>query len=74
VSSSLQTLITPIIENAHQAKLETGKSFKILMDLGGPKLRTGPIAPGPKVIKVQPHRNISGMYDLVYGLIMGQVM
>jgi pyruvate kinase len=30
------------------------------MDLAGPKLRTGPIAPGPEVIKVRPDRSTTG--------------
>jgi len=30
------------------------------MDLAGPKLRTGPIEPGPLVIKVQPARDVFG--------------
>ncbi|MGO1545419.1 MAG: pyruvate kinase [Gulosibacter sp.] len=32
----------------------------VAMDLGGPKLRTGPLEPGPQVIKVKPLRNDSG--------------
>ena len=33
---------------------------KIMMDLGGPKLRTGPMKPGPKVIHVKPRQNAMG--------------
>lgn len=33
---------------------------KIAMDLAGPKLRTGPIAPGPEVLKVRPTRSALG--------------
>ena len=33
---------------------------KIFMDLGGPKLRTGKMQDGPKVIHVKPHRNNLG--------------
>jgi pyruvate kinase len=32
----------------------------IAMDLAGPKLRTGPIAPGPRVVKVKPKRDELG--------------
>jgi pyruvate kinase len=32
----------------------------VTMDLAGPKLRTGPIAPGPEVIKVRPDRSTTG--------------
>ena len=38
----------------------TSSSLRIAMDLGGPKLRTGPIAEGPRVIKVRPSRNALG--------------
>ena len=41
------------------AKTE-GRSVKILMDLGGPKLRTGPMAPGPTVLKLRPTRDETG--------------
>lgn len=33
---------------------------KIMMDLGGPKLRTGKMKPGPKVIHIKPKRNSLG--------------
>lgn len=33
---------------------------KIMMDLAGPKLRTGKMKPGPKVIHVKPFRNVLG--------------
>lgn len=49
-----------IIEKIHQARRETGKSCRILMDLGGPKLRTGSIANGPPVLKWKPQRDIYG--------------
>jgi len=49
-----------LIDNIHDAKRETGHHCRILMDLGGPKLRTGPIAPGPAVIKWRPLRNAYG--------------
>ena len=37
-----------------------GRSVRILMDLGGPKLRTGPIAEGPAVLKLRPERDELG--------------
>jgi pyruvate kinase len=33
---------------------------KIMMDLGGPKLRTGKMKPGPKVIHIKPKKNALG--------------
>lgn len=32
----------------------------IAMDLAGPKLRTGPLLPGPPVLKIRPERDVSG--------------
>lgn len=37
-----------------------GRRVKILMDLGGPKLRTGPIADGRAVVKLRPLRDDMG--------------
>jgi pyruvate kinase len=49
-----------MIAHARRASNETGKSCRILMDLAGPKLRTGEITRGPEVIKWHPHRNVYG--------------
>jgi pyruvate kinase len=38
----------------------TGRPVRILMDLGGPKLRTESIPPGPVVLKLRPRRNDFG--------------
>lgn len=37
-----------------------GHAPLIAMDLAGPKLRTGPLEPGPKVVKIRPRRDIGG--------------
>jgi pyruvate kinase len=49
-----------IVENIRRAEVVTGKRCKILMDLSGPKLRTGPVAPGPQVLKWKPRRDAVG--------------
>jgi len=49
-----------MIENIRMAERETGKHCRILMDLGGPKLRTGHIGPGPMVLKWRPQRDLHG--------------
>ncbi|MCK9215509.1 MAG: pyruvate kinase, partial [Rhodoferax sp.] len=36
------------------------RNVKILMDLGGPKIRTGEIAPGPAVLKLRPGKDEYG--------------
>ena len=35
-------------------------AIRIAMDLGGPKLRTGPLAEGPHIVKVKPKRDAAG--------------
>jgi hypothetical protein len=37
-----------------------GRPCKVAMDLGGPKLHTGPLQPGPRVVKVKPRRHEQG--------------
>jgi len=49
-----------MIENLSRARKETGLDCRISMDLPGPKLRTGPLSPGPAVIKFRPRRNAYG--------------
>jgi pyruvate kinase len=49
-----------MIENLRRAEEEIGRVGRVAMDLGGPKIRTGPIEPGPKVIHWQPHRDSYG--------------
>ena len=49
-----------MIKQIKRARRETGRHCRILMDLGGPKLRTGEIAPGLPVLKWQPQRDMYG--------------
>ena len=49
-----------MIEQINLAKRETGRHCRILMDLGGPKLRTGELAKGPAVLKWKPQRDMFG--------------
>jgi pyruvate kinase len=49
-----------MIQNLRRAEKETNRHCTIAMDLAGPKLRTGPIEPGPAVLKYRPHRDPSG--------------
>jgi pyruvate kinase len=52
-----------MIDHIHRAKEETGKDCRICMDLSGPKFRTGPMRPGPKVLKIRPEKNDYGMVE-----------
>lgn len=49
-----------IIENLRRAEKALGRTCKIAMDLAGPKLRTGPMEPGPQVLRIRPERDVLG--------------
>jgi pyruvate kinase len=49
-----------MITNLRSAEAATGKTCRIMMDLAGPKLRTGPVIDGPDVMKYRPRRDIYG--------------
>jgi pyruvate kinase len=46
--------------HVRRAAQALGRPVRILMDLGGPKLRTGLIPPAPAVLKLQPTRDTFG--------------
>ncbi len=50
-----------MIDHIHRARQETGKDCRICMDLSGPKFRTGPMRPGPKVVRLKPEKNDYGI-------------
>ena len=47
-------------EHVRHASAVLGRSCLVAMDLAGPKLRTGPIQPGPRVVKLRPSRDAFG--------------
>lgn len=49
-----------MIANIHSASAKLAKSCKVMMDLGGPKLRSGFMQPGPKIIHIRPERDVTG--------------
>ncbi len=49
-----------IIKNIEKAKKQTGRNCRICMDLGGPKLRTGAMRQGPRVVHLTPERDLLG--------------
>ena len=49
-----------MIRHLRDAERATGKSCRVLVDLGGPKLRTGPMELLPAVVKIRPVRNAHG--------------
>jgi pyruvate kinase len=52
-----------MISNLRRAEKETGKPCRIAMDVAGPKLRTGAIEPGPRVLKYRPKRDACGRVE-----------
>jgi pyruvate kinase len=49
-----------MVGHVRTAEQRTGREVRVAMDLGGPKLRTGPIEPGPQVRKIKPQRDAGG--------------
>lgn len=49
-----------MIDHVRTAASDLGKDLRVSMDLGGPKVRTGPIEPGPRVEKIKPERDATG--------------
>jgi len=49
-----------MLDKLRRAEREVGRHCRVLMDLGGPKLRTGPIAEGPRVVRWRPQRDALG--------------
>jgi pyruvate kinase len=49
-----------MVARLREARKLTGLGCRILMDLGGPKLRTGPLQKGPRVTSFHPPRDLRG--------------
>jgi pyruvate kinase len=49
-----------MIEHLRRASRVLGRPCLVAMDLGGPKLRTGPLEAGPAVLKIRPERDAYG--------------
>jgi len=54
------TVWARMVRNIRAAERATGRRCRISFDLAGPKLRTGPIAAGPQVVKWRPVRDCLG--------------
>lgn len=52
-----------MIKNINTAARKLDKKVKISMDLGGPKIRTGEILPGPKMKRFLPERTSYGLVN-----------
>ncbi|MGX0885701.1 pyruvate kinase [Kocuria rhizophila] len=49
-----------MLEHLRAAAAELGTDLRVAMDLAGPKVRTGPVAPDPRVEKIKPERDATG--------------
>ena len=49
-----------MVENLRRAESAVGRNCRVLFDLGGPKIRTGPIEPAESVIRLRPDRDRFG--------------
>jgi len=49
-----------MIDNIHKSNDKLAKNCKVMMDLGGPKLRTGSMQPGPQIIHIKPEKDVRG--------------
>jgi pyruvate kinase len=58
-------------ELVRRAAKESQRDVKILMDLGGPKVRTGAMEPGPSVLKLRPQRDVLGGVEKASRLWIG---
>ena len=47
-------------KNLERAEVEVGRKCRILMDIAGPKLRTGELLPGPQALRIRPQRDAFG--------------
>jgi len=54
---------TAMIENVKRAGKNVNRKCKIMMDLSGPKLRTGHMQPGPQVVHIKPQRDSLGTVE-----------
>jgi pyruvate kinase len=55
-----RTVWLGMIRNVRRASEELGRPCRIMMDLGGPKFRTGLLQPGPGVLRLRPRRDAFG--------------
>lgn len=47
--------------NVRASAARHGRDVRIACDLAGPKLRTGPLPAGPRVVRVRPRRTVDGL-------------
>ena len=53
-----------MVEHIRQTEKDSALSCRIIMDLCGPKLRTGALEPGPSLRRINPPRNARGIVEI----------
>ena len=51
---------TRMVDHVRSTRRPNGHRPRVAMDLAGPKLRTGPLHPGPRVVRISPRRDRLG--------------
>lgn len=59
-----------MIAHVHRASQEIGRPCRVLMDLAGPRVRTGTVKPGPSVLHVKSKRDTLGRPDQPARLVL----
>ena len=49
-----------MVQNLHRAEREVGRKCRVMVDIAGPKMRTGKLEPGPQVLRIKPDRDAYG--------------
>lgn len=61
-----------IIDHIRDASNDLGKKCKIAMDLAGPKIRTGPMVQGPRVLKIRSVKDAYGRVNKPQKVWLGE--
>jgi len=62
-----------MIEHLRRAEQKHGRVCRVSFDLAGPKLRTGPVAPGPEVLRFKPARDRLGRVAALGMIVFGPI-
>lgn len=59
-----------MVGHVRRAAEEANRSCRVLMDLAGPRVRTGPVKPGPALLHVKPRRDSLGRVERPARLVL----
>lgn len=52
-----------MVDHVHRARRATGRGCRIFMDLAGPKIRTGALRSGPRILRIRPRVDDRGRVE-----------